>query len=80
MQLICPILATFASCYIIVAPFLERPVQRVISICILLSAVLVYYLVLYCVPQSVKKYGDWLYSLMLDYLPLTECVLQDECK
>ena len=78
--LIYPILTTIASCYIIVAPFLERPVQCVICLCILLSAVPVYYLVLYCVPGSVKKYGDWLYSWMLDYLPLTECVFQDECK
>ena len=74
--LIYPILTTIVSCYIIVAPFLKRPIQCVICLVILLTAIPVYYLIVYCVPESMKNYKGRFYSWILDHFPLVECVFE----
>ena len=74
--LIYPILTTIVSSYIIVAPFVKRPVECVICLVILLTAIPVYYLVIYCIPEVIKKFGDRLCCWMLDHLPLAECVFE----
>ena len=74
--LIYPILTSLISCYIIVAPFFERPIECTICLGVLLSAVPVYYVIVKCVPVSVANWKTRVYSWILDRFPLAECVFE----
>jgi len=74
--LIYPIITSIVSCYIIVALFVKRPVECTVCICVLLSAVPVHYLVVYYIPDSVKRHQMRVYMWLLDRLPLAQCVFE----
>ena len=76
--LIYPIITVAASCCIIVAPFFKRPIECFICLCILFSAIPIYYLVIYYTPEPVKNCKACIYSWVLERFPLAECVFESE--
>ena len=75
--LIYPIITSIMSCYIIIAPAFKRPVEYAICFCAIVSAVPIYYIVVYCVSESANEHKIRAYSWILDRFPLAECVFEE---
>ena len=74
--LIYPILTSILSAYFAIAPLFKRPIQFVICCLCILSAIPVHYLVVHCIPESVKKRKEEVYLWILEYFPVAKCVVE----
>ena len=78
--LIYPILTSLISAYFTIAPSFKRPVEFLICLIAVLSAVPVYFFVFHCIPNYLQGSKLQVYAWILDHFPLAECVVEEDTK
>ena len=78
--LIYPILTSLISAYFTIAPSFKRPVEFLICLIAVLSAVPVYFFVFHCVPNYLQGSKLQVYAWILDHFPLAECVVAEDTR
>ena len=78
--LIYPILTSLISAYFVIAPSFKRPVEFLICLITMLSALPVHFFVVYCIPDSLQSSKMQTYAWILDHFPFAECVVEEDTK